>query len=34
MEKIMQDPRMKFGDGMLFDVKRMIWGSFQMLVEE
>ena len=31
--KIMNDPRMKMGDGMPFDGKRLIYGGFEILLD-
>ena len=32
-KKIMQDPRMKMGDEMPFDGKRLIFGGFELLLD-
>ena len=29
----MQDPRMKMGDGMPFDGKRLIYGGFELMLD-
>ena len=34
MAKVMADPRMKMSDDMPFDAKRMIFGGFELLLEE
>ena len=31
--KVMQDPRMKMGDGMPFDGKRLIYGGFELMLD-
>ena len=32
-KKVMEDPRMKMGDGMPFDGKRLIYGGFELLLD-